>query len=104
MTRKLYARLAQLERAYAAARRAKSDVSQGESAVEWVREFLRTQGIDPGPRPKESLAETFARALGITSKELKSHLKAGTLTEVLSRCPILEGASSMDAQLGRRPG
>jgi hypothetical protein len=91
--RKVYARIAELERAYAAARRAKSDVSQGESAVEWVREFLRARGIDPGPRPQESLAETFARALGITSMELRSHLEAGTLTEVLSRCPTLEVAS-----------
>jgi hypothetical protein len=92
-SRKVYARIAELERAYAAARRTQADLTQGESAVEWVREFLRAQGIDPGPRPKESLAETFARALGITSRELRSHLAAGTLTVVLSRCPTLDGAS-----------
>jgi hypothetical protein len=44
----------------------------GASAVEKVRQILSALGIEQ--QKTESLAETFARALGITSRELRSRL------------------------------
>ncbi|MEO8052298.1 MAG: hypothetical protein ABI833_17955 [Acidobacteriota bacterium] len=43
------------------------------SATEWLRQILNACGIERGET--ESLAGAFARALGITTQELKAHLQ-----------------------------
>lgn len=45
----------------------------GPSAAEYIAEFLARNGIVRGE--KESLAETFARFLGITPLELRARLQ-----------------------------
>jgi len=45
----------------------------GPSGAEILRERLRALGIEQGP--KESLAETTARAMGISSQELDQQLR-----------------------------
>lgn len=44
------------------------------SVVDEIRAFLEARGLEPSP--KESLAESFAGALRITSKELRTRLQA----------------------------
>jgi hypothetical protein len=67
----LYTRIEVLERASAAARPGQQ--IGGQSPVEKLRANLHAQGIEQGP--KESLAETTARALGISCAELKAQLQ-----------------------------
>ena len=54
--------------------RATQQANHAEQAREKVREILRMRGVVQGPN--ESLAEAFARALGITCLQLKSYLAA----------------------------
>jgi hypothetical protein len=71
MRQSLHKRLGQLEKRCAAAREARREASV-ESPVEWIRELLRAN--DFPQEPKESLAGTFARFLGISSRELDARL------------------------------
>jgi len=48
---------------------------------ETVRQHLREHGVVQGDN--ESLADTTARALGITNQELRAHLVQGTIGKVL---------------------
>ena len=74
MNWKLYGRLAALERTCEAARLAQRSAALADgSVVEKLRETLHTCGIEQ--RETESLADTFARALGITTRELKVRLQ-----------------------------
>lgn len=80
MKQKLHRRLAELERVSEA--RARAQPADGEvPAIEIVRQYLRDRGIEQGPL--ESLAETFARSLGISCRELDERLRAGTLAGAL---------------------
>jgi AraC-like DNA-binding protein len=71
MRRNLHRRLGQLEEKHAAAREARRHASV-ESPIPQIREILRANNFEQGPR--ESLAETFARFLGMSSRELNSRL------------------------------
>ena len=74
MNWKLYGRLAALERTCEAARLARCSAAQADgSVVEKLRETLRACGIEQGET--ESLADSFARGLGITTRELKVHFQ-----------------------------
>jgi hypothetical protein len=72
MKRSFHARVAKLEATHERARASYSAELAGASAVEKVRQILSALGIEQ--QKTESLAETFARALGITSRELRSRL------------------------------
>ena len=74
MNWKLYGRLAALERTCEAACLAQRSAALADgSVVEKLRETLRACGIEQGET--ESLADTFARGLGITTRELKVRLQ-----------------------------
>jgi len=78
MRQNLHKRLGRLETISAAARRAReSNANQSGLAatIEHLRETLRSYGIEQ--RPEESLANTFARALGISDSELDDYLRTG---------------------------
>jgi len=79
MRQNLEKRLGKLETVSAAACRAReySVRQSGPSAVEQLRETLRGHGFVPGP--DESLANCFARALGISDTELDRRLRSGSL-------------------------
>jgi len=81
MKRSLYARLTGLERACKAASRARSAQLADGSAAEKIRAILAACGIEQSPT--ESLAEAFARALGISCQELKARLQTGHWHTVL---------------------
>jgi hypothetical protein len=69
----LHARLAELERASETLPWAsQSPLWRGGSASEELREALRAHGIEQ--RETESLAGAFARAIGITTQELRGCL------------------------------
>lgn len=70
MNRRIYRRLAGLERASQAASWATPWMDG--SFTEELREALRAHEFEQ--RETEGLAGTFARALGITTQELKAHL------------------------------
>jgi hypothetical protein len=77
MRQNLHKRLGRLEAVSAAARRAReSSANQSglTATIEWLRETLRSYGIEQ--RPEESLANTFARALGMSDSELDDYLRA----------------------------
>jgi hypothetical protein len=76
MREKLSRRLERLEEIKAAADRAKAACAprSGPSAAEIIRERLRLRGFVP--TGNESMAETLARAFGMTSQELR-HLMSG---------------------------
>jgi energy-coupling factor transporter ATP-binding protein EcfA2 len=70
---KLCRRLEELEKiSAAAAQRIDSRVS-ADSAIEELREVLRTNNFPQ--EPNESLAETLARFMGISLRELKAQLE-----------------------------
>jgi hypothetical protein len=71
MRQSLQKRLGQLEERSAAVRDAGRYVC-AESPIGKIREILRANNFEQGPR--ESLAETFARFLGMSSRELNSRL------------------------------
>ncbi|MGA2716744.1 MAG: hypothetical protein ABSG41_26945 [Bryobacteraceae bacterium] len=72
MRQKLCKRLEELEKISAAtAHRASSRVS-ADSAIEGLRAVLRANNFQQ--EPNESLAETYARFLGISSRELWERL------------------------------
>jgi hypothetical protein len=74
MNRKLYTRLVALERTCEATRLAQRSAALADGSVaENLRTMLHTWGIEQ--RETESLAATFARALGITARELKTRLE-----------------------------
>ena len=52
--------------------------------AEMIREWLAARGVTQEPR--ESLAETFARGLGTTSRELQNRLRAGSLGQQAVSC------------------
>jgi hypothetical protein len=72
---KLSRRLLRLEEIHATAVRAKGASSQGvgPSAAEILRERLKVHGFEP--TGNESLAETTARAFGMTTRELDGYLE-----------------------------
>jgi len=70
MKSSLHKRLAKLEHDVQARR---ASVSPASNAIEIIRGWLRGRGVEQ--QPEESLAETFARALGISSVELRERLK-----------------------------
>jgi hypothetical protein len=77
MRQNLEKRLGRLETVSAAACRARAVRQAGSSAAEQLRETLRGYGFVPGP--DESLASTFARALGVSDPELDRRLRSGSL-------------------------
>jgi hypothetical protein len=79
MKQNLEKRLGRLEAVSAAACRALAVRQSGPSAAEQLREILRGYGFVPGAN--ESLANCFARALGISDTELDRRLRSGTLRE-----------------------
>ena len=74
MKANLHKRLVQLESVATAARKAREAGQYSGQAVEKIRAFLRAHAIEP--LPNESLAETTARALGISCIELRDQLRA----------------------------
>ena len=80
MKQQLHRRLAELERV-SEARARENPPDSGPPAIEIIRHYLRSRGIEQGPL--ESLAETFARSLGISCRELDERLRAGTLAGAL---------------------
>ena len=71
-------RLKQLEQILAQARRLADIQAQhddDEAAIRKIEIFLKLQGVEQ--EGEESLAETLARALGITLRELREQLMAG---------------------------
>jgi hypothetical protein len=75
MKPKTYARLQDLEQRSAA--HLSEQRESGTSAVDTIRELLSIAGI--AQEPNESLAETTARALGITCRELRVRMSQGRL-------------------------
>jgi hypothetical protein len=73
VNRRLYARLAELESASAAASLVSSAPWRDGSAIEELREALRAHGFEQ--RETEGLMGTFARFLGITMQDLKVQLQ-----------------------------
>jgi hypothetical protein len=74
MRRKLYTRLIALERTCETVRLAQRSAALANgSFTEQLRRTLHTWGIEQGET--ESLADAFARALGITTRELKTRLQ-----------------------------
>jgi hypothetical protein len=78
LTKKLSRRLLRLEEVHTTAVRAKKASSQGvgSSAAEIVRERLKVPGFEQ--TGNESLAETTARAFGMTTRELDGYLEERT--------------------------
>jgi hypothetical protein len=88
MKRNLCGRLERLEEIKAAADRAKAACAprNGPSVADRIRERLRLRGfVQTG---NESLAETLARALGMTPRELR-HLMAGPVEEFNAKLQAL---------------
>ena len=84
MKAKLHARIGGLEQAYRAVLQTRKPADQGPSAVETIRSYLEACGIEQ--EGNESLAEAYARALGITSRELHARMSecaAGQRTGLL---------------------
>ena len=74
MNKGLYTRLAELERASAAASLVRRSAAWIDgSGTEPFRQILRARGIEQ--RKEESLASAVARALGISTQDLKSCLQ-----------------------------
>jgi hypothetical protein len=75
MKRSLHARIAELEEIHQQALRARDCSTEMASgfAIENIREYLSERGIEQAGT--ESLAEAFARALGVASGELKAYLE-----------------------------
>jgi hypothetical protein len=72
MRRNIHKRLAVLENSIVVPRQAqKSDPA---SAIQWVKDILQACGVER--RPMESLAEAFARCLGVSTRELDNLLLA----------------------------
>jgi len=69
---KLCRRLEELEKISAAAAARTSNRESADSAIEGLRNVLRSNNFQP--EPNESLAETFARFLRISLRELKAQL------------------------------
>jgi hypothetical protein len=69
----LHARIAQLEEVHQQAIRARNCSAEGGSAIKKIRQYLSERGIEQAGT--ESLAETFARALGISGSELRVRLQ-----------------------------
>jgi hypothetical protein len=72
MRQKLCKRLEDLERISAAAASRTDNRESADAALETIRTLLRVNNFQQGP--KESLAETFARFLGISPRELENRL------------------------------
>lgn len=74
MTKTLKSRIARLEETHrhAVLQHDTSAQELGEAAIERIHQILGTFGIER--EPAESLAETFARALGIGTDKLMSYL------------------------------
>jgi len=72
MRQKLCRRLEELEKINAAAAQRTDSRASADSAIETIRTILRTNNFQA--EPTESLAQTFARFLGITSRELDERL------------------------------
>ncbi len=70
MNKRIYARLAELESASAAASLVSSAPWRDGSATEELRGALRAHGFEQ--RETEGLMGTFARFLGITTQDLKA--------------------------------
>jgi hypothetical protein len=106
MRQRLYHRLEQLEEASVRVRQLQewrdADRDQ-EEARNKVELFLRLMGVEQGPM--ESLMETWARALGITSRELEEQLKAGIdpISKYLTENGIYEAIEQRKAA-GTWPG
>ena len=74
MNHNLQKRLQNLEKINAGALRIQAEqATSGPSGPEIIREYLRAHGIEQ--QPHESLAETTARAMGISSQELDRQLR-----------------------------
>ena len=78
MRQRLYHRLQELE-AESARLRVVQDTKAGEARLEDTRrkveQFLQMRGVEQSPT--ESLMDAWARALGITSRELRAQLMEG---------------------------
>jgi hypothetical protein len=70
--RKLCKRLEELERISAAAASRTYSHASADAAIEKLRALLRANNFQQ--EPNESLAQTFARFLGISSRELQDRL------------------------------
>ncbi len=81
MKRSMHARLVGLEKVRKAANGTRIAQLADGSHVERIRAILRICGIEQSPT--ESLAEAFARALGISCTELKARLQTGHWHTVL---------------------
>ena len=77
MKQNLDKRLGRLETVRAAARRARESSANQSGLETWLRktrETLRSHGIEQ--LPYESFANTLARGLGMTDRELNDHMRA----------------------------
>ncbi len=74
MRQNIHKRLRVLEKTNAALQVQKTAGTDGAAAIRWVRDILQACGVEQ--QPMESLAEAFARCLGISTRELDSRLRA----------------------------
>lgn len=73
MKQDIYKRLEELERVHAADLQASADPAAAQLAVEGFQAMMRQYAIEP--LSGESRADAFARALGISSRELADLLR-----------------------------
>jgi hypothetical protein len=74
MKRDLNRRLEALEKeSRNAAAASKYDPPNSAPVIQRIRDYLKARGIEQGPM--ESFAETLARALGITTAELRNQIQ-----------------------------
>ena len=74
MRQKLCRRLEELEKVSAAAAQRADSRASADSAIETIQLLLRANNFQQ--EPNDSLAQTFARFLGINSRELRTRLMA----------------------------
>jgi hypothetical protein len=74
MRQNIHKRLEVLEKTNAALQVQKTAGTDGAAAIRWVRDILQACGVEQ--QPMESLAEAFARCLGISPRELDSRLRS----------------------------
>jgi hypothetical protein len=77
MKLKIYRRLEQLEQISVRRASGRHHAKTGASAIEAIRTLLCATGFEQ--EPQESLAETTARALGISCRDLRNRLSEGRL-------------------------
>jgi len=96
--RNVYSRLAELESIHEQIRRAakdRSDRVKSETLIKNFRLLLRAYGFEQSPT--ESFFETLARALGITTREMRAQLLNGTFNATVRKWAAAREAETKEA-------